>query len=639
MMGSDGPPGPITDPPALTSLAPRWGSANTRVSINGTGFSATPGENHVFFDGRPATVVTATATQLVVTPDVAVDAATDVVVNVEVSNQFSNGLFFELVAPGTARGLDVQLPSAPTGVAAIGTDIYIAAGLGGTARTGGLFKLSNGVVTQLIEGKLVKVQVGPNVVDVMDVPLAITSSGGNLFYTTTFGAIRKYTVATGVVTDVISVPSPGNMPFPQRTGITADGAGTLYIVDRSAPGIISFTTAGQIGLLQDALLNDVYGVASDGTDLFVTNPTTSRVIKVAAPTTAPVYSIVATDAGGGDLKGVAVVGANVIASDELGGLLSTPKTATAGALADFGDPTGYIHEATGLAVVGTDLIMAQPANGAVRRKPAASPDATIVSTGVRFSLAQVELGGKWYDSNCSVALLGGPSLDQSDCAITEIDPAGTTRVLTTAAFPLGLVASGAAQLTVSDAFEQRIYTLDIANGAQTDLLDSTDLLTVLPLGLARDANALYYVGSGGSRTIGKLAGTTHTAGFVTGLGPDTTTVALAGGQFITTSLFDSSQVQKAPIATGGAATVLLPAVVFANGNLQTSAGGTLFANRANVGQLLTIDPATGVTSPVGSAVPPEEPARAALGAGFSLAADNTITIMDVIGGKLYSVAP
>ena len=116
MTGSDGPPGPITDPPALAALSPRWGSANTHVTITGTGFSTTAADNHVFFDGNVATVLTATATQLVVTPDVATDTSEDVVVSVEVANQVSNGLAFELVASGSARYLDIPLPTAPTSV-------------------------------------------------------------------------------------------------------------------------------------------------------------------------------------------------------------------------------------------------------------------------------------------------------------------------------------------------------------------------------------------------------------------------------------------------------------------------------------------------------------------------------------------
>jgi YD repeat-containing protein len=52
---------------AISAFAPVTGAVGTTVTIDGTGFSATPGANGVSFNGTPSTVTSATATHLVTT--------------------------------------------------------------------------------------------------------------------------------------------------------------------------------------------------------------------------------------------------------------------------------------------------------------------------------------------------------------------------------------------------------------------------------------------------------------------------------------------------------------------------------------------------------------------------------------------
>ena len=52
---------------AILSALPRQGASGTTVTIQGQGFSPTPANNAVSFDGLSANVVSASATQLVVT--------------------------------------------------------------------------------------------------------------------------------------------------------------------------------------------------------------------------------------------------------------------------------------------------------------------------------------------------------------------------------------------------------------------------------------------------------------------------------------------------------------------------------------------------------------------------------------------
>lgn len=53
-------------PPRITSINPTSGNEGTLVTITGTNFDATPENNIVLFEGVPATVVSASATSLVV---------------------------------------------------------------------------------------------------------------------------------------------------------------------------------------------------------------------------------------------------------------------------------------------------------------------------------------------------------------------------------------------------------------------------------------------------------------------------------------------------------------------------------------------------------------------------------------------
>ena len=55
-----------TAPPEVASISPNEGPKATLVIINGTNFGTTLGENEVTINGKPATITTASATQLTV---------------------------------------------------------------------------------------------------------------------------------------------------------------------------------------------------------------------------------------------------------------------------------------------------------------------------------------------------------------------------------------------------------------------------------------------------------------------------------------------------------------------------------------------------------------------------------------------
>jgi sugar lactone lactonase YvrE len=62
-----GNPVPVSPALAITSLSVNTGPFNTSVVITGTGFSSTSADDQVFFNGKAATIATATTTQLTAT--------------------------------------------------------------------------------------------------------------------------------------------------------------------------------------------------------------------------------------------------------------------------------------------------------------------------------------------------------------------------------------------------------------------------------------------------------------------------------------------------------------------------------------------------------------------------------------------
>ena len=71
LAGPTGPTGPTTPTtpttPTITAVSPDTGAYNTTVTITGTNFSTTTTSDIVSFNGNPATVSAASATQLTVT--------------------------------------------------------------------------------------------------------------------------------------------------------------------------------------------------------------------------------------------------------------------------------------------------------------------------------------------------------------------------------------------------------------------------------------------------------------------------------------------------------------------------------------------------------------------------------------------
>lgn len=97
---------PPVNPPEITSISPEGGylAGIDAVTINGSGFAATPEDNRVFFSsdqerGLAATILSASANQLVIRPPQLVGENLDVFVGIFGSENFSNTLNYTLSSP------------------------------------------------------------------------------------------------------------------------------------------------------------------------------------------------------------------------------------------------------------------------------------------------------------------------------------------------------------------------------------------------------------------------------------------------------------------------------------------------------------------------------------------------------------
>lgn len=677
--GPMGPEGPLAAPPVLSSLSPSWGSGNTQVTILGQNFSTTAADNHVYFDGYPATVVSATATELVVTAGVASDEGeTPMVVSVEVANQVSNGLFFALVPSGTAGALDLPMPTAPTSVVEVGNELYIAAGISGAgSRSAGLYRMDpTGSVTRVFAADTVEVSDGQGgTFTLSDGPVALASDGTDVYFTTSLGAVRRYDPASGDVNEILA-PALGGGAFPGRTGMAFDSAGTLYVVDRnfdqqngSYGAIWIIENDAPTGIIvhggfdgSGSSAAGIYGIASDGTDLWVTNEYWGEVYRITDPLASYAVALVAD--GAWELRGIALVD-----EDGLGGpetvvvsenpsdpegaphlLLSAAKTDTGGTLQTWGDITGYLYTASGLAIgSGGDLLLAQPDGGVVRRMPAGQTDSTIVAAGIRPAFAAARAGTTTYLATFGPALFGwGPSLTQPDAAVVEVQASGASRVLATGTLFAGLVVSGTDELTTGDCFGARLFTIDVVTGNQVTRLDASDGITC-PAGMARSAAGdLYFadIDFGGSSVtyIDRLtAADVHTPQHVTALDEGALFLALAGDTLLSSGFGGQAfDIRSASASAGGAASSLVPAATAGQVGLAAGPDGRAFALRFGLGTILEIDTSTGELLPYGTAL-----ARGSVvgpgGGSFAFTAtfmaDGTMVVPDFGQGGLIAVTP
>jgi len=182
-------------------------------------------------------------------------------------------------ADGTGGGARFN---APMGISVSGSNLYVADSQNYTIRK---IAISTGAVTTLAgSAGLCGGADGTGSAARFWQPMGITTDGTNLYVTDCWGAVRKIVISTGVVTTLAS-------PFYGLMGIAFSGS-NLYVVDGCAIRKIVISTAtvttlaggGTFGNIDGtgsaAAFDAPQGIATDGTNLYVTDSTTYTIRKI-----------------------------------------------------------------------------------------------------------------------------------------------------------------------------------------------------------------------------------------------------------------------------------------------------------------------------------------------------------------------
>lgn len=275
----------------ITSLNPLSGSVGTVVTITGSGFNAVAAQNIVKFNGTPATVTTASATQLVTSVPT---GATTGTVTVQVGSNAATGPSFT-VTPATSSGPVVTSLAPNTGV--VGTAVTINGTGFSTSPSANVVKF-NGVIATVATASAtalqVTVPVGASTGKVTVGVGGIEAEGPVFTVTTTAGKITVTTLA-----------GDGMLTTLDPTGIAFNVNGDLLIADQfnhrilkyNSSGLSLFAGSGQLaqtgpidGPFASAQFNGPSGVAVDkSTGVVYVAEEYNNVIRKINPNVVPTY--------------------------------------------------------------------------------------------------------------------------------------------------------------------------------------------------------------------------------------------------------------------------------------------------------------------------------------------------------------
>jgi hypothetical protein len=619
------------------------------VTLTGQNFSSTAADNRVTFDGVPATVLSASATQLVVRHAQTVRTARPSSVSVEVQHQVSNPASFELVPSGTVRRLNART-IIPRSVVRVGTDLYVTSAHFVSSQLAGIYKISpDGRVIRVVSARP----------DNRDAPNALTTDGTDIYFTTSSRAVRRYNVATGQVSDVVApIPlgpsevSPSSWTLP---AIARTPNGYFYVVDLSVGfswGVQRISPNGQVTDMSSQGLSTARAIVADGTNVFVAlSYSASYVVRISNAEGAYSLTHFASPPNQNPLYSLAIVG-NQLVAGTLGAeniLLSVDKS-TGGTLAPYGNPAGYGSSFT--AMWGTpqgELYIAQPEDGAVRKLAGPTDTTTtLMGAGRRLAMGVVRMNGRTYVSGISSSVYPPqPPRGMQNGTLAEFSSDGSGRLLATGGQFRGLVAWPGGRLAVSDCRGSRIFTLDPITGSTTDLLTAADGLTC-PTGLVTGPGGeLFYIDStpNGS-TIGRYTSQGNNRTFVTGLPPESSQLTLASGRLLVMGLagmfadwVQATSLYSADAATGGIATHLLPPSLLPMAQaLGTSPSGVVYVGRNN-GDILTMDAGGTLTPFTNATLSVPSSLRSSRFHTFSFDPDGTAVFLDTEQSGLLAIAP
>lgn len=220
--------------PAISGIAPVSGPAGVPITIKGTGFSTVPGENVVTFNGVPGTLVSASATQLVVNAPVGVTSGP---VLATVNNQAAKGPVF------TAQAL---------GISAISSVIFVPPFVDTLRGTG--FSATAAQNTVQFNGTTVTVLNATDTELVVQVPAGVTSGqtsikvGALSAAGPAFSTAAVATLAGGGTNAAVGLADGqgAQAQFMQPDGLAVDASGNVFVADGGANNIREITPAGVV---------------------------------------------------------------------------------------------------------------------------------------------------------------------------------------------------------------------------------------------------------------------------------------------------------------------------------------------------------------------------------------------------------
>lgn len=485
--GPQGPAGPVGDPPEILSISPESGSARTIWTIKGKNFAATAAANTVWFSGAKARVVSASATELVVTDAfVPVNGPETRAVSVEAANQLSNSHSVWAFPSGTPRERgDVPFWSEARGFAASADSIVVA-----DAVTGVAFRQDR--VTRAIERVAISGRDGLGWVE-----RAFLGPMGETWIS------EARSTPNGMLWRLVEHGSAGWSPIlPMNEPISAvaiDMADAYvvgeHLVRRIANGIVDDFAV--------FLGEQAFDAAFSGDFLFVTHPSSGRVSAISRDGEVSDLGVIFQDPRGiGSLgDGFVLIAANDgyhVATFGFDALVEIPELAL--------DPASVNH----IALVGdAELFFAADAVPRIMLIDA-NAAVTIAAAGIRTPWAITRAGEEILVGDLDTCF-SDPATGLLAGAVLGVKDDGSARLVSsTACVAAGLaVETGNASAVYADALTNIVGRIDLATGTTTTLATIEDGI-LFPVDIAVGPNAEIYVAhffaDGAAAAIAKIDG-------------------------------------------------------------------------------------------------------------------------------------
>ncbi len=547
--GTRGPRGPSGDPggpaPHLTSIDPSAGSSHTLFTVRGEELGEDLDKLTVWFDGREATVVSATSGRLVVTGGFEpVDESIAVSVTVERDGRLSNALAVTAHPDGSVRpwGGAAKVFGTPDSIAVVGTGLHV------VDSDRGLFTqdLGNGAITTRARndrdgfGALQGVFAGP---------------GGALYASdqVELGANRLFRLDPDGWRLVAQLSQPlVAMPY--------DPDGRLYLV--YATTVQRLLANGNLdGTFSATLPAAAGGAVFQAGLLFVSIPTQNKIVKVASDTGAVTnHATLAMNlprAMDGDGTNLYVADTTGLLHVDAGGTVSVYSTVDL-------DPLAYDDVRQLVRRSGGELVLSQPDQRLVLQLEGQA-SGSVLASGIVQATALVYAGEELLVTDTGLGCWETPAGTPQGVVLALLRDGSVRRVTTQACVRSGLSPAGEGFAAFTDSPTSRVARIDLATGSVTVLADADDGIRV-PLAVDADGGGNLFVADfDTTETVGAITriaangGVTRDFALSTGTVPNS--LRISGDEIYMTDSADGG-VFSVPVVSGGPFQSVVTAAAF-----------------------------------------------------------------------------